>query len=494
MVNYITQRIDSPFELKVFIRDSLKLFLSQILILLIGLVQVFIIPKKLSTYDYGYWQLFSLYGVYIGLLHLGFSNGVKIRWAGKKLTDIGAELKIGSQFLLFEQIIIVIATSFVLYYFLHGIDKWLALLILFSAIISNLISFFNIASQSVKNFSLSAILASISQIFFLFFVIIMLTLGDLSYMHLILFSILSSMITLLFFISHYRLHLFDGKKNDPKLILRFGINNIQGGFLFLIGNFIALLLTSLDKLMVSSFYSVEIFATYSFAVSITSMATLFMQAISQVFFPHLSGSASGFYSRAYQWTKFSILFAWGGGLLISFLVINIIINLYLPKYTSSIPIIKIMLCTLGISGLIQILQYNFFMLYRKQTQYFLIGLFILSFEAISIYFVHRLYNSLTIIAMAALVGTIIWYLLNELSLMNPIKESNSDFWRSNIAIISYIGLFWISSTLIDGYIYQMLFSLGCFILVTYIIYNMQIKLILTYLNFNVNWFSRSLRK
>ena len=485
MMNHITQRIDSRFKLKLFIKDSLKLFLSQILILLIGLIQAFIIPKNLSTYDYGYWQLFSLYGAYVGMLHLGFSNGVQIRWAGKQLTEIGTEVKIGSQFLLFEQIFIVIASSFVLYYYLSGITRWLALLILFSAIISNFVTFFNIIAQSVRNFSISAIITSIRGVVFLFFVIIMLILGFISYLHLIFFSILASVIALLFFISHFRHNLFDNENNDPKMILMFGISNIQSGFLFLIGNFIALILISLDRLMVSSLYPVENFAIYSFAVSITSMVAFFMQAISQVFFPYISGSASEFYNRAYQLTKLSILFIWGGMLLISFLIINIFLKLYLPIYITSIPIIKILLCTLGISGLIQILQYNYFMLFRKQTQYFLIGIFILFFEVISIYFVYRFYNNLTNIAMTALVGTVIWYLLNELSLKNSIKESSSEFWRSNIAIISYMGLFWISSTLIDGYVYQILFHLSCFIVLTYIIFNVQIKLLLTNLNFDI---------
>jgi len=73
---------EEQFDLRAFGSDVLIYSSGQILLLVFSLVQSLIIPKYLSTADYGYWQLFLLYTTYTGILHFGFIDGMLVRWAG----------------------------------------------------------------------------------------------------------------------------------------------------------------------------------------------------------------------------------------------------------------------------------------------------------------------------------------------------------------------------------------------------------------------------
>ena len=120
----------SVFDLRRFGSDVLVYAIGQGLVLLFGFIQTLIIPKYLSLEGYGYWQLFTLYASYVGILHLGFIDGVLVRWAGKYLVQVGGEIKSAFRFLLTEQIIVILPLSLLLYLLLEPPLQWIGLMIL----------------------------------------------------------------------------------------------------------------------------------------------------------------------------------------------------------------------------------------------------------------------------------------------------------------------------------------------------------------------------
>ena len=70
-------------------------------------VLAFLIPKLLSVDDYGYYRLFVLYGSFAGLLHLGFIDGLTVRWAAQPERRVNSELHAALRFLLFEQALLL---------------------------------------------------------------------------------------------------------------------------------------------------------------------------------------------------------------------------------------------------------------------------------------------------------------------------------------------------------------------------------------------------
>ena len=62
------------------IKDLMYAFSANFLNFLMGFVTGFIIPKFLGIDDYAYLKLFSLYITYVGVSHLGFKDGIYIKY------------------------------------------------------------------------------------------------------------------------------------------------------------------------------------------------------------------------------------------------------------------------------------------------------------------------------------------------------------------------------------------------------------------------------
>ena len=56
--------------------------LSNLISFAISAVVTFLVPKRLGVESYGYFQLYLFYLSYIGVAHLGWSDGVFLRYGG----------------------------------------------------------------------------------------------------------------------------------------------------------------------------------------------------------------------------------------------------------------------------------------------------------------------------------------------------------------------------------------------------------------------------
>jgi O-antigen/teichoic acid export membrane protein len=141
-------------DLRRFGTDVLVYSGGNAFLLVLGFIQLLIIPRYLSVEDFGYFQLFMLYASYVGILHLGFINGIHVRWAGKELDQVGGEIKTAFRFLFLEQVVVIIPLSLLLYLPLQPPFQWIGLMILVYAFIINLAAFFTWTCMAVRKFKL----------------------------------------------------------------------------------------------------------------------------------------------------------------------------------------------------------------------------------------------------------------------------------------------------------------------------------------------------
>ena len=66
-------------------------FLANMINMLFSVVSSFILPKYLSIESYGYYKIFQLYISYLGLAHLGYADGIYLRYGGQEIGKIGKE-------------------------------------------------------------------------------------------------------------------------------------------------------------------------------------------------------------------------------------------------------------------------------------------------------------------------------------------------------------------------------------------------------------------
>lgn len=449
----------SNFNLQSFSSDVLIYSFGQGLLLIFGFIQSLIIPKYLSTTDYGYWQLFLLYTTYTGILHFGFLDGILVRWAGKDLEALREEIPTSFRFILLEQGFIV----GILVMIVGLIDipsKKIALAVLANASIVNILTFFLFIAQATKRFKLVTAANIGRGLLFIAFILLIFFSGYFSYFSLILATMATGIIIVFLFAFHTRDCLFN-HSTDRKSLLQYGKENIGIGIFVLLGNFTALIFTTIDRLTVGSFFPITQFAVYTFAMSMCGLATVFLQAVAQVFFPYLSGSGTETRTKAYGLLKPTLVIFWAA-VLAAYFPFSVWIKYYLPHYADSLPLMAVLLCTIGFSGQINILHANFFKVYRKQRVYFilaglsLIGAGILNLLAVS------LFGTLKAIAATAVVSFSIWYLLNEMSLRYLVAGSAKEILKWILIIGAYIGAFLSAYTVAETWIiglciYGMLF-------------------------------------
>jgi len=467
------------FDLRAFGKDTLIYTAGQGLLILFGFIQLLIIPKYLSVEGYGYWQLFMLYASYIGILHLGFINGTHLRWAGKELNQVGSEIKIAFRFLLLEQLLIIIPLGFALYFLLQPPFQWIGLMILVYAFIINLAAFFTWTCMAVRKFKLLTAVNVGRGLAFLILIVLLFALGYLDYQYVILASLTAFLLALFGLAFRFRKYLW-GEMPSISSLWAYGKENINIGIFVLLGNFVVVLFLTIDRLMVSSFFAIEQFAIYTFALTVAVIAYTFVGAVSQVFFPYLS-AAPELRTRAYQLGKPAIILAWAAILTIYFPLTGLI-EFYLPHYVASLPIMQILLCTVGFGSLIQILHVSFYMVYRKQRQYFLWGITALALSVILNLLAIKVFGTLESVAIATLISFGIWYIINELSLRSVVGESSRELGKALVIICSYLGAFWLASFLADWFIAQMLIYIGFFCLVTWLFLRSEIRQLVTVAN------------
>ena len=437
------------FESRAFGKNVLIYSFGQGVLLLVSAVLAFVIPKYLSVSEYGYWHLFILYSAFTSLLHLGFNDGLLIRWAGKSMSQIEKEFRPAFSFLLFQQIMFFFPIALLLWIFLHPPLLWVALFVLVFAFINNVAYFFQYTSQAVKRFKGLTSLNVGRGLSFLVLIMIMFFTGHKQFHAVITAFLFSHLLLLTAFLIWYRKYLL--KKTKPIPTWEYGKKNIHTGFFVLLGNLVLILFLTMDRLVVGSFFTIKQFAIFAFAVAVTNIVYTFVKAISDVFFPFISGTASPFRNRAYQLGETTIILSWSAFIFFYFPII-FVIERYLPHYMASLPLLKILLCAVGFGSLVFILHVNYYKLHRKQRQYFLRALFALTLSIGLNIIAILIFGTLESVAVASLLSFSFWYAINEMSLRQILGKKISDIWGRLAIIILYIGAFWLSASIGKGLI------------------------------------------
>ena len=386
-----------------------------------------------------------------------------IRWAGKNLEDFLEEIPTAFRITILGQVFVAtfllpIAVTVDL------LPKEIAFAVLANAILVNLLTFFMVIAQSLKQFKIITKANILNGSLFLLAILIIFFNETQGYISLIFAILIVNLIILALFIIHFRGCLFP-HNSCKRSHLQYVKDNIGIGIFVLLGNFTSLLFVTIDRLTVGSFFSITDFALYAFAMSMCSFITVFLQAVSQVFFPYLSSSPGEIRVRAFQFLKPSLIILWAGAL-VAYFPLSIGIEHYLPNYSESLPLIAVLLCAVGLSGQIQILHANFFKVHRKQRVYFILaGVSLLSAVALNLLAVYS-FGTLTAVAATAVISFSIWYLLNEFALRRFVSMDTREIARWLLVIGVYAGAFLAISTLAQGWVFGMVVYLIIFVLVT----------------------------
>ena len=322
--------------IKKFIKNFSYTFSANMISMVVSVILTLIVPKAIGVKEYGYWQLYIFYISYVGFLHLGWSDGVYLRYGGYEYSKLDSKIFV-TQFWIMTivEIIISIVLSVICLLFTNDLDKgfiWIATFI--SGVILILRSFLYYILQATNKIREFAIYTITERILYFVLTLIMLYVGIRNYRYLIYVDIISKFISLALSMYSCRRLVF-GKLTMVRENICEIIRNVNVGIKLMIANIASMLIIGVVRLGIQYQWNIETFGKVSLTMSISNLLMIFINAVGVIMFPTLRRTSSErlpLLYNAFRCFLMVLLFA----MLIFYYPIMSVLSLWLPQYAESL--------------------------------------------------------------------------------------------------------------------------------------------------------------
>ncbi len=432
-------------------RGIALVFIANAINLCISLVNGFVLPKYLSIGSYADIKTYHLYANYIGVLVLGYSDGLYLAYGGKKLSEVGAEgiNKCRSNLILFQGIVIAAGAAAG-----AATGNLILLITAVSVLPVNLVATYKCIFQATGEFRIySRILNYTSILNFAGAMVLLFAVGtDNS----LLFIGWNVIVTFIIWILVERKivisgHFAVGWSPDFRSLL----DNIRSGIILMLGNFSSILMTSVDRWFVKGLLTVQDFAYYSFVVSVENLIAIFISPVVTTMYNYICVTPDmGAIRRIRRMCMVFALF-----LISAAFPAKFILEFYLQKYLASKYVLFILFSTEVFYMIIKGIYVNIYKARKQQSTYLaqLIGVIIIGVILNTIFYYFTRSNEG--IAFATLLSVIIWYLICSLS----VPEIRPD-WRELLLAAAAIPLFILAGFYLEAIAGFLVYGAGVLIL------------------------------
>lgn len=395
VINSFIQNIRS-----VFIANSINLFANG--------VSGLLLPALLSVNSYADIAQYQLYILYVGVLHLGYSDGMYLKYGGSRITKLDKSYVMSEYrtFFIFQLILTIIALLAALLW-----ADIVMILCVLSILPINVFNYIRNLYQSTGEFKrysrMTNQLSLLTLAANLLLLLVMKVQNPLPYI----VAYLSVYVFILFFVEFELHRIFTSSIVKPSSV--YMKKNIREGFALMMSNFIAVLYFTVARTFAQIFTTKLQFAQLAFATNLESLINFFMGPLNVTFY--------NLFCKIKTKTKIisikRVVMVFISYALVGFFVLKIVIQSYLPHYVESIPVLAVLFVSLFLTSIIRVVYVNLMKVERMQSQYLysVVGstLFAISIFAIMLYL--DIVNILNI-AYTMLIANVIWFMVCEVLL------------------------------------------------------------------------------
>ena len=278
-------------------------------------------------------------------------------------------------------------------------------------------------TQRFKEYSLRKILQSLCNIIFVGVLVLLfyLEIATINY-HIYVIGVASiSVLLAAWYIFTYRAIVF-GRGITLRECWTEIIELVKLGFPLLVANLCSTLLLSLDRQFVSLLFTTEEYATYAFAYSMLSLITVATSSISTVIYPlfkRLDQEKLKNNFRIISAIVFIVVFC----ICLIYNPLVYFINWFLPKYSESLVIFRIILPGVALSAAITVVLHTYYKVLGHSFKYFVISLIALLISASFNVVAYLIFKTRESISIASIVSLLIWYIITSFSINKECKFS-----------------------------------------------------------------------
>lgn len=410
------------------LKNSSYVILSNLLSLLISILIVLILPKIIGVEGYGYWQLYIFYVSYVGFLHLGWVDGIYLRYGGKEYQELEKQ-KFFSQFvslLVFQSIIAVGLFLFSYLFSAKEEDKLLIFMMLsFSLVATNTRYLFIYILQATNRIKESSYITLFDRGVYAFLLILFILL-DLKYYQLMIVADLIGRVFSLFLSIYLCKELVFQKISEFKLEFSEIYKNIKIGSSLMLSNVCSMLIIGVARFGIEYRWDIVTFGKISLIFSVSAFLMVFVNAVGIVLFPILKRVKEGNIVPIFVKARdaFSVVIL---GMLFFYYPVKLILSSWLIEYSDKMIYMSIIFPVVFYEGKMALLLNTYFKVLRLERKMLFINFYImllsLFFTVLSIF----KFNNLTLVVFSvvmllALRSIIFEYVLSRLMNFSTIKE------------------------------------------------------------------------
>ncbi len=379
-----------------------------------------LLPKIFSITDYGFFKVFTLYAVYMTLLHFGFVDGLLLKLAGKNYCDLNREkMRTYTRFFVVFELIISFVIILMGAILAKGEYFFIVIMLAFNMVFVNITTYYQFVSQAVQRFgeySAKSLIVSFTKLIFVcgLFGIYFFDIAEVSYRVYLMGLNLLDLFMTLWYVAAYRDITFG--KGTPVSTLKKDIFGIfKTGIVLTMAYQVSHLVLVLDRQFVNILFSPEIFAVYSFAYNIVSMISTMISSFSIVLLPMLKKSAKEYIVECYKKSIKMVSIVTAGALMCYFPLVSFI-KWFLPNYSLTLEYIEIVLPTLLFTSGINVVMFTVEKVFDTSLSFFKDScvILVIGFAANTVAYIF--FKSPQAISYASLFVMAIWFLIEGISL------------------------------------------------------------------------------
>lgn len=451
------------------LKNIIRVAMSNITTILSGIVVGFLVPKVLSLSGYGYYKTFTLYVSYLGLFSLGIVDGIVLKY-GDKDYDALERNRFRAYFLWYMLMHICMALMMLVAAFLmpNKDMKIITVMLGMNLIAVNVTGYFQHISQITqrfKEYSYRKVIQSILNVTIVVLMYIVFKQGyQIDYNWYVLSIVIMNYLLMAWYIYTYRDIVF-GKRLRLEESYRNVVDLIKLGFPLLFANLCSTLLLTIDRQFVNFTFNTEDYAIYAFAYNMLSLVTVATSAISTVLYPMLKRAESDNVAEKYPYLV-GIVMIVVYALMLAYFPLVLFVNWFLPKYSMSLDIFRIILPGIAISSTVTVVMHNYYKAIGRNKEYFAKSVVILTLSVVANAAAYFLFGTMGSISIASIFTIVVWYILVDYRLSIRFKQERT---KNLLYGMSMMFVFYICSAIPNVFIGAASYCL-VFILVSLLLY------------------------
>lgn len=448
---------------KVSLKSVLKnCFLSivvQLVSLITSFVLGFIVPKFIHELDYAYWQMYTMYVTYSGVLHFGILDGLILRYAGTDYADLDRECMRSQLTVVFLlNALSAVGMSFVAYHTLERNYFIIVALFAVAVITKNVFLYFSYLLQITNRIKYYAKSVIVQRGAYLVAVAVLLLAGAKEFYWYCLADIVGDLCGILCG-AFYNKGLYLGRLESPAKALRETWRNFRVGVFLLIANFSSMFIAGGAKLIIQMRWGDLVFGKASFSFSVVNIFISFVAAISIVLFPSLKRLGTEELAPLYAKIR-NVISPMMFVALLGYFPLAKILAWWLPHYAESVVYLGVLLPMMIFTSKVGILTDNYLKAYRRERMMLWVNLACMTVALVAFVLGAYVFDQLDIVIYAVVFAVMLRSVISEILVTRIVgKVPYFDFVIELIMSLGFIAVARYLSLLVGFLVYLAIVAL-----------------------------------